>query len=263
MKRINKKKMKDKATSIILIIMVACGIMTVSCDQEKTQNKVNQALSVDVDNSYYYRNYHCFDFVKQCELEMLKLVKLDTVIYVSSTQFHGQYEEIHGKLTKINDSIYFVEPFKHLVQGGNGDKPFRVQQDSIFFYCDSSLIGTNLKIEYMNGQKEEYKVSSTENRLWINEEYFNKDNERIYLSFNHKNPIVDETVEIVSKYSETKYSIVFNSVKSSDNFYVIVNDKLIKTINIGNEGHQCSGPKFKLDKMPLDTDLPGNRKLYE
>src|SRR5690606_4590466 len=127
MKRINKKKMKDKATSIILIIMVACGIMTVSCDQEKTQNKVNQALSVDVDNSYYYRNYHCFDFVKQCELEMLKLVKLDTMIYVSSTQFHGQYEEIHGKLTRINDSIYFVEPFKHLVQGGNGDKPFRVQ----------------------------------------------------------------------------------------------------------------------------------------
>jgi len=254
--------MKDKATSIILMIMVASGMMTVSCDQENTQNKVNQEFSVDIDNSYYYRNYHCFDFVKQCELEILKLVKLDTMIYVSSSQFHGRYEEIHGKLTKINDTIYFVEPFKHMVQRGNGDKPFRVHQDSIFFYCDSSLIGTDLKIEYMNDKKEEYKISSIENRFWINKEYFNKDIDRIYLSFNHKNPIVDEMVEIVSKYSEIKYSIVFKSVKSSDNFYIIVNDEHIKTINIGNEGHQCSGPKFKLDKMPLDMDLPGNRKLY-
>lgn len=115
----------------------------------------------------------------------------------------------------------------------------------------------------MNGQKKDYKISSTENRFWINKEYFNKDNERIYLSFDYKNPIVDETVEIVSKYSEIKYSIVFKSVPSSDNFYIIVNDSHIKTINIGNEGHQCSGPKFKLDKMPLDANLPGNRKLYE
>lgn len=255
--------MKDKATSIILITIVAFGMMTVSCDQKKTQNKVNQELSVDIDDSYYYRNYHCFDFVKQCKLEMLKLEKLDTLIYVSSSQSHGRYEEIHGKLTQINDSIYFVEPFKHVVQRGNGDKPFHVQQDSIFFFCDSSLIGTNLKIEYMNGQKEEYRISSTKNRFWINEKHFNNDDERIYLSFDHKNPIVDETVEIVSKYKELKYCIVFKSVKSSDNFYIIVDDEHIKTINIGNKGHQCSGPKFKLDKMPLNTDLPGNRKLYE
>lgn len=144
MKLINKKKMKYNLPIKTLLIMVACSMMTVSCGQEKIQNKVNQELSVDIDNSYYYRNYHCFDFVKQCELEMLKLVKFDTVIYVSSSQFHGRYEEIHGKLTKINDSIYFVEPFKHIVQRGNGDKPFRVQQDSIFFYCDSSLIGTQI-----------------------------------------------------------------------------------------------------------------------
>ncbi len=156
-----------------------------------------------------------------------------------------------------------MKPFKHFIQRGNGAKPNRVVKDSVFFFCDSSLIGSDLKIEYLNGQKEEYKIFSTENKFWINEEFFNEEYERIYLSFDYKNPIVDEEVEIVSEYCKKKYIIEFNSVKSSDDFYIIVNDEHIKTINIGNERHQCSGPKFKLDKLPLDTDLPGNRKLYK
>ena len=255
--------MKIRTLKISFAIILLFSIMTISCSQEKPQDNTKQDLSIEIANRYYYRNYHCFDFVKQCELEMLKLVKLDTLIYVSSSQFHGRYEEIHGKLTKINDSIFFVEPFRHIIQSGNGDKPFRVQQDSVFLYFDSTLIGSDLKIEYQNGQIEEYKISSTEDVFWINEKYFNKDNERIYLSFDYKNPIVDETVEIVSKYSEIKYSIAFNSVKTSDNFYIVFNNEHIKTLNIGNEGHQCFGPKFKLDKMLLDTRLPGNRKIYK
>ena len=251
-----------KARSI-RIFMVFCGTLTVSCGQVKTHNKANKEFSAHIEDSYYYRNYHCFDFVKQCELEVLRLIKLDTLIYVSSSQFRGRYEEIHGKLTKINDSIYFVEPFRQVVQSGNREKPIRVQRDSIFFYCDSSMIGSNLKIEYLNGQKDEYIIPSPENRFWINEEYFNEDNERIYLSFDYKNPIVDETVEIVSKYSEKKYSIAFNSVKKFDNFYIVLDNRQIKTLNVGNEGDQCSGPKFRLDKMPLDTHLPGNRKFYD
>lgn len=255
--------MKNKALKTHLLIILTLGFVTISCNQEELKKANNHDLSNDNEDLYYYINYHCFDFVKQCELEMLKLVKFDTVIYVSSSQVHGRYEEIHGKLTKINDSIYFVKPFKHFIQRGNGAKPYRVVKDSVFFFCDSSLIGSDLKIEYSNGQKEEYKIFSTENKFWINEEFFNEEYERIYLSFDYKNPIVDEEVEIVSEYCKKKYIIEFNSVKSSDDFYIIVNDEHIKTINIGNEGHQCSGPKFKLDKLPLDTDLPGNRKLYK
>lgn len=255
--------MKGRIKKTFLIITVACCLLTVSCNQEKTHTKVHQELSGGINNTYYLRNYHCFDFVKQCELEILKLVKLDTLIYVSSSQFHGRYEEIHGKLTKINDSIYSVKPFRHVIQRGNGDRPFRVQQDSVFFYCDSSLIGSKLKIEYLNGEQEDYIISSTENRFWINEKYFSEDAERIYLTFDYKNPIVDEMVEIASKYSKKKYSIVFKSNNVSDNFYIIVNDEHIKTLNMGNTGHQCTGPKFKLDKMPLDMRLPGNRKIYQ
>lgn len=253
--------MEIRSLKIPFVAIILFNIMT-SCRQENPQNNTNQDLAAEIETRYYYRNYHCFDFVKQCELEMLKLLKHDTMIYVSSSQFHGEYEEIHGKLTRINDSIYFVEPFRHFIQRGNGDKPLRVQEDSIFFYCDSSLIGSDLKIEYMNGKKEEYKISSTENTFWINEAYFNKDKERIYLSFDYKNPIVDETVEIVSKYSEIKNSVIFNSVKALDNFYIVINNEHIKSLNIGNEGHQCSGPMFKLDTMTLGTRLPGNRKLY-
>jgi len=255
--------MKTKDLKTPFIIMLAFSVMTISCKQENLQKANNEDSSTEIDDLYYYRNYHCFDFVKQCELEILKLIKLDTFIYVSSSQFHGKYEEIHGKLTKINDSIYFVQPFKHFVQRGNREKPFRIVKDSIFFFCDSSLINSNLEIEYLNGKKEHYEIYSTDNRFWINEEYFNADNKRIYLSFDYKNPIVDETVEIVSEYNENKYCIVFNSVKRSHNFYIVVKTDQIKSLNIGNTSHQCSGPKFNLDKMPLGTRLPKNRKLYE
>ncbi len=239
------------------------SIITVSCEQEKTHNKINQEVSEEIGDSYYHRGYHCFDFVKQCELEMLKLTNYDTLIYVTSSQFHGRYEEIQGKMTKVNDSIYYVEPFRHIMQRGNREKPFRMQKDSVYFYCDSSLLGSNLIIEYLNGKIEEHKISSIVNVFWINEEYFNHDNERIYLSFDYKNPIVDETVEIVSKYSEMKYSISFRATKRLENFYVILNDENIKTLNIGNSGHQSSGPKFLLKKVSLNEKLPGNRKVYQ
>jgi hypothetical protein len=253
--------MKDKVSLTPFLVILAFSFMAISCNQEKLQKANNQVSLTEMDDSYYFRNYHCFDFVKKCELEILKIIKLDTLIYVSSSQFHGEYEEIHGKLTKINDSIYFVKPFKHFIQTGNSAKPVRVVKDSIFFYCDSSLINSNLQVEYLNGKKEHYQIYSTANRFWVNEEFFNNDNERIYLSFDYKNPIVDETVEIVSKFNQNKYSISFKDVKNFEDFYIVVKNDHIKTLNIGHESHQSLGHKFKLDKMPLNIRLPGNRKL--
>jgi hypothetical protein len=251
-----------KRFEITLLNILAISLIAISCKQKKEQDNSYQELTPVITDSYYYINYHCFDFVKQCELEILKLVKLDTLIYVKSSQFHGQYEEIHGKLTQINDSIYHVEPFRHFVQSGNGDKPLYMYEDSIVFFCDSIFIGSNLKIEYLNGRTKEHIIQSTENILPINLEFFNDDNERIYLSFSYKNPIVNENVELVSKFSDIKYSIGFSSMKNSDSFYIIVNDDKIKTLNNGTRGHQSLGPKFELDKMPINTQLPRNRKLY-
>lgn len=243
--------MKDGIFKIPLIIYFFLGFMT--------------SISYCQDNKviYYYRNYHCFDFVKRCELEILKIKDHDTLIYVTSSQFHGKYEEIHGKLSKINDSIYFVKTFKHLRQSGNGDKPFSVANDSIFFFCDSLLIKSTIWIEYLNGQKEQHKIYSTENKFWINEKLFNKDKERLYLLLDFKNPIVDENVEIVSKYFAPKFCIGFTSLRQLDDFYIIVNDKQVMTLNFGSEGHQCLGPIFKLNRMKKETELPKGRKLYD
>jgi len=243
--------MKDRILKIALILSFSLTILT----------SISYCQDIKVD--YYYRNYHCFDFVKRCELEILKIKDLDTLIYVTSSEFHGNYEEIHGKLTKINDSIYFVKTYKHLRQSGNGDKPFSVVKDSIFFFCDSSLINTNIWIEYFNGQKEQHRIYSTENKYWINEKLFNKDKERLYLLLDCKNPIVDENVEIVSKYFDPKFCIGFTSLRQLDDFYIIVNDKQVMTLNFGSEGHQSLGPIFKLDRMKQGTQLPKSRKLYE
>jgi hypothetical protein len=256
--------MKDqillKTLKIVHFIMIMSFI---SCNQGQTQQINEQSDLNDNNELYYYRNYHCFDFVKRCELEILKIKNLDTLIYVTSSEFHGEYEEIHGKLTKINDSIYFVKTYKHLRQSGNGDKPFSVSKDTIFFYCDSSLINSTIWIEYLNSQKEQHKIYSTENKFWINEKLFNNDKDRLYLILDCKNPIVDENVEIASKYFDPKFCIGFTSLRELDDFYIIVSDKQVMTLNFGTEGHQSLGPIFKLDRMKQGTQLPKGRKLYE
>lgn len=211
---------------------------------------------------YYYKNYHCFDFVKRCELEILKLTGFDTLVYVSSSQAHGLYEEMHGKLSKINDSIYFVQPYKHLVQNGNGAKPFDTATDSIFFYCDSELIGSRLTLGYLNGQTTQHKVYATTNRFWVNEKYFNKTDNRLYLSLNVMNPVVKENVEIVSNYSNPRYSIIFRKQRS-DAFYIIVRDRYIKTLNVAASDRATIGIRFNLERMTKGTKLPGERKLYD
>lgn len=256
--------MKDKNLSKILLVVPSLIMMSfILCNQVQAQ-QVNELGDLKGNNElFYYRNYHCFDFVKRCELEILKIENLDTLIYVTSSESHGEYEEIHGKLTKINDSIYFVKTYKHLRQGGNGGKPINEAKDSIFFYCDSSLINSNLWIEYLNGQKEQHKIYSTENKFWINEKLFNKDKDRLYLILDCKNPIVDENVEIALLYFDPKFCISFTSLNDLDDFYILINGKQAMTLNIGTEGHQSLGPIFKLDRMKQSTQLPKGRKLYD
>lgn len=256
--------MIERILKILLILFLFFSLVTsISCSQDKKENKsVENSFKTD-SILYYYRNYHCFDFVKRCELEILKIINQDTLIYVTSSEVYGEYEEIHGKITKINDSIYFVKTYKHIIQSGNGDKPLSIAKDTIFFYCDSSLINSNLRIEYLNGQKEQHKIYSTENKFWINKTLFNKDNDRLYLILDYKNPIVDENVEIVSKYFNPKFFIGFTSLREFDDFYIIVNDKDVMTLNLGTESHQSLGPTFKLDRMKQGTQLPKGRKLYD
>jgi hypothetical protein len=238
----------------------------VSCNDV---NIADASIKKPVENMgelYYYKNYHCFDFVKRCELEILKLKNLDTLIYVNTSQSHGTYDEIHGKLTKINDTIYHVTPFKYLRQDGNRAMPLYIEKGFVFFYCDSSLINSTLKIEYLNGQISQFNIYATVNKFRINEAYFNKNNNRIYVSFNHKNPIVDENIEIASelfKYETPKYSIIFKSVRKPEDFYIILkNDRIISLHSATSNAHNL-GIEINMERMPQGFILPKGRKLYK
>ncbi len=248
--------MDSKVLTVVYFLTATCFI---ACHDRSTGVQAGE----DDKKLYYYRNLHCYDVVKRCELELLTIENSDTLIYVRSSEFHGEYEEIHGALTAINDSIYFVKTFNHVSQRGNGEKPINVATDTIYFSCDSSLVGTTVWMEYTSGQKEQHRIYSTENVFWINEGLFNKDRDRLYLMLDYKNPIVNENVEIVSRYFNPKYSVSFTAMKDVSNFYVVINDNHIRTLNFGSEGHQSLGPIFRLDRMPQGTQLPKGRKFYD
>jgi hypothetical protein len=257
------ENMKVSINKCSIFYTLALMTLFVSCNEVKMADANIKKPVENMGELYYYKNYHCFDFVKRCELEILKLKNLDTLIYVNTSQFHGTYDEIHGKLTKINDTIYHVTPFKYLHQGGNRAKPFHTEKGFVFFYCDSSLINSTLKIEYLNGQISQYNIYATMNKFRINETYFNKYDDRIYVSFNHKNPIIDENIEIVSKYDTPKYNIVFESVRKPEDFYIILkNDRIISLHSAISNAHNL-GIEFNMERMPQGFILPKGRKLYK
>jgi len=243
----------------LIVLSILLIILTISCSE-----KAIELNSSNIDNEiYYHRTYFCFDFVKKCNLEILNIKNLDTLIYVNTNQIHGKYEEIHCKLTKINDSIFYAKPYKHLIQKGNHEKPLTNIKDTILFYCDSSLIGNRIEIEYTNGEKIQHSINSTVNKFWINEQNFSKKRDFLYLTFNHKNPIVDELVQITSLSNEKKYSIIFKEVNNSNDFYIVLNNDKVFTLNFATQDHQNLGVKFNLARMNKDFKFRNGRKLYK
>ena len=79
------------------------------------------------------------------------------------------------------------------------------------------------------------------------------------MSFGFKNPVV----EIVSKYSEVKFHVAFNAIETPPDFYIVVDDKHVKTRNAAIAWYACGGPKFNLGKLPPDRSLPGGRRLHQ
>lgn len=245
--------------NIFLSFILLISLFTTSC-YEIIDKKTSLEKETEL---YFHRNYFCFDFVKKCELEILKIKNLDTLIYVKTSQAHGNYKELHGKLSKINDSIFYVNPFKGFIQKGNRDKPFLNKKDTVFFYCDSSFIGNPLKIEYSNGEIEEFEISSKINKYKINEENFKKRRDYLYITFNHKNPIVDEEIEITSIYNNSKYSIVFEKIERLYGFYIIIKEDRVYSLNPSTKDYFSLGVKFNLLRMKEDFIFKKDRKIYE
>ncbi len=222
------------------------------------RGKVEVLNNVQSDSTqYYFRELNCLNVTKRCDLEILKLINNDTVVYVSSSEHFEKYEEVWGKLTKINDSIFYVNSFRSIQQSETMPY-FGISNDTITFYCDSSLIGRTFKIEYTNKKTELHKIYSTVNRFHIDKNSFNSKSKTAFISFNYPHPILNEIIELkISHHTDLHFSVD----KLMNNFYVIIKPTKIATINIHSHSDFSFGPKFTLKQMTINDKLNRGRTI--
>jgi|GEM_PF-2078545 len=237
----------------LLIATTLSGCMSKSSQAQTVQQSDEHQIT------FYYDQSNCFNTVKRCNLDIVKLIDNDTLIYVSSSEDFGRYEEFHGKLTRINDSIYHVRCFRHVQAVGNGEKPFQIEKDTLFFRCDSALINRTLTIEYSNRQQENHTILSTRNAFPIRESLFRSEKDRLLLSFAYPHPIVDEIVELrVSYYSNAGFKTDY----SCADFYILVNADKISTLNpVTSRNGSPAGPHFSLERFTEKDALFRGRKI--
>jgi hypothetical protein len=248
-------KLSKKILSIIYVLFLFS-----SCYAQNDGNISNEAKNNDT--LVYFYESNCLNVTRRCNMNVLKIINYDTLIYVSSSEYSGKYEEYRGKLTKINDSIYYVQCFKNLIQGGNREKPFRTEYDTLYFNCDSSFINNVLTIEYSNGAKEEHTIHSTKNQFWINRKLYNHTKDKILISFQYKHPIIDEIVELkIEHYSNVTFGSenYFNKI---DDFYILLYDSEVRTINLERGGEYTYGPKFRLKRFTESDKMNRGRDVY-
>lgn len=238
-----------------LQIIILFSLLAFSCSQTKTsddnskQSKDNKGIEI------YYQEYNCLRIVERCGLDIIKLINRDTLIYVSSDESQENYEEVHGKLTQINDSIFYVRCFKHLTLSIFEDHGF---EDSLLFICDSNLINKKITIEYQNKNQEQYKVYSTRNLFRVNKDYFNSADKKLKLNIEYPHPIVDENIML---FALNHGGTAFTSDKYFSDFYIVIDSTKVKSINISSDSQFAYGPKFNLKRLPGDGRFSMGRKL--
>ncbi len=74
---------------------------------------------------------------------------------------------------------------------------------------------------------------------------------------------MDELVQLTSLSNEKKYSIIFKEVNNSNDFYIVLNNDKVFTLNFATQDHQNLGVKFNLARMNKDFKFRNGRKLYK
>lgn len=225
-----------------------------------TSYKANDKLLNDTQSNlttYYFHEQNCLNVAKRCDLEIVKLINTDTIIYVTSSEHFGKYEEVWGKLTKINDSIYYVKSFR-AIQQSETMPYYGISNDTLTFYCDSAFIGKNFKIEYLNKKTESHKIYSTKNRFLVDKKSFNSKSNTAIVSFDYPNPIINETVELkVSHHTDLHFTID----KGLNDFYIVIKPSIITTLNIHSHFDFSFGPEFTLKQMINSDRLNRGRTI--
>jgi len=227
-------------------------IMSLRSKTETTSKNFDKTIK------YYFHDHSCLNVTKRCALDIVKLIDTDTLIYVSSSEHFKKYEELWGKLTQINDSIYHVKCFRYVEQAllmplfGKSD-------DTLTFFCDSSLIGKTFKIEYFNEATVSHRINSIMNRFHIDKNLFNSEYKKIRVSFEYPHPIVNEIVELpVTHHSD----LTFTTRNRPNDFYVIINESQIKSIN-PSQSNRSIGPTFTLNQKPVNAKLNRGRTIRQ
>jgi hypothetical protein len=229
-------------------ILIFLASFILSCSRTNKQTEKETSL-YKKGIFYYFHEQNCFDFVERCDLDILKLVNYDTLIYVSSSEYFGSYEEFRGKLTRINDSIYYVKCYKYLRQ--EGMKPYKWPTvDTIGFMCDSSLIGKSINLVYENKITRQFKVYSEQNEIPIDKNLFNSENNKLKIQLDYAHPIIDENVDIFVKYNSDVY--FQTDEKYFNDFYIIIDSSRVKSLNIVSHSEYTFGPKFDLKRHPIE-----------
>lgn len=191
---------------------------------------------------YFAHEYNCFTNQEQCQLDILKIINFDSMVYVSNGVSQGRYDEYYGNLTKINDSIYYVNCTKRVALNGNKSKPYWRDRDTLYLKTPPEFANQTVTMRYENGSTQKHTLYGGDwNKIWVNRYFYNSVDDQLILSFGYQHPLIRQEVKFHIDYLS---NISIGENKWLDDFYVIINDSMIKTLN-----ENSRGPKFNLRQL--------------
>ncbi len=252
--------MNIKLQSIFLLITILsfftnCSNENSSENGEERDEEVTSRKTEE--ERIYLHSYNCLTVVDRCNLDILKLYGRDSLIYISSSEFHSKYSELHASLTPVNDSIYEVKTTKYLQFSGNGEMPFYRSLDTLAFDCAKEFANNTLSMTYENGTTEEHTLYGEKNKIPFNRYLFNSTNDHLKLRFGYQHPLVEEEVELNADYMA---NVHFGYQSVDELFYVVISDSKIKTLQYSEDAYYPEGLSFALKRYD-DSPLPRGRKL--
>ena len=165
------------------------------------------------------------------------------------------FEEYHGTILPINDSIFYAKISKHTRQ--TAGKPKRgLRNDSFIFSCDNDLIGKQILIEYQNNTRDTHTITGTENIVKINPLAINYKTPKFSIAINQSAPILNEDIKIYGLFHS---DIWLSQDRHYSDFYFILDSSRVKSLNYNDE--ISHGPHFDLKYLPIGRNLSGGRKI--
>jgi hypothetical protein len=140
----------------------------------------------------------------------------DSLIFTSIDHDRFYYEEIHGKLSKLNDTIYVVHSKERLIF--NNAEEHRFNEDSVSFRYNNFLSGKDLRLEYANHETDSIQLRPDHTTFKINRKWFNGKSDPLKIDFGYANPVTGKRLQMnVLPHS----SVGFITLDDQPSFYIV------------------------------------------